>query len=155
TFGDLSHGAFRPFVVINAADLSTGARFPFTQGQFDFLCSDLDSMHIARAVAASAALPPYFTAVTFWDYAGSCGAVPPVGLAAALRESAGRYGQPARVREVRSYQDRSRRPYIHLVDGGLIDNLGVRAPIDFANDSGGFFELMQSLGYRTLTHAVF
>jgi hypothetical protein len=44
----------RPFVVINAAVLSTGARFPFTQGQFDLLCSDLGSVPIARAVAASA-----------------------------------------------------------------------------------------------------
>ena len=155
TFADLSRGPLRPFVVINAADLSTGARFPFTQGQFDFLCSDLGSVQIARAVASSAALPPYFTAITLWNYAGTCDAVPLPGLTAALREPAGTHGQSARVREVRSYQDRSRRPYIHLVDGGLIDNLGMRGPIDLAAENAGFFELLDALGYQGLTHAVF
>jgi NTE family protein len=155
TFGDLAHGAFRPFVVINASDLSTGARFPFTQGQFDLLCSDLGHVPIARAVAASAALPPYFTAITLRNYAGSCKVTPPAGLAVATRGPTGRHGELARVREARSYQDHARRPYVHLVDGGLIDNLGVRAAIDFAVENGGFLELINALGYRGLTHAVF
>jgi len=155
TFGDLAHGAFRPYIVINATDLSTGARFPFTQGQFDLLCSDLGQVAVARAVAASAALPPYFTAITLHNYAGTCDATPPPGLATAARELPDRHGDLARVREARSYQDRSRRPYVHLVDGGLIDNLGVRASIDFAVENGGFLELMDALGYHHLTHAVF
>ena len=41
TYGDLARGSMRPYVVINASALATGARFPFTQGQFDLLCSDL------------------------------------------------------------------------------------------------------------------
>lgn len=150
TFRDLSHSALRPFVVINASDLSTGARFPFTQAQFDLLCSDLGDVPVARAVAASAALPPYFTAITLRNYAGSCNVPPPPGLA-----PAGRPGEHARVRESRSYRDAAQRPFIHLVDGGLIDNLGVRAAIDFAVESGGFAELMDALGYRDVTHAVF
>lgn len=155
TFGDLAHGAFRPFVVINASDLSTGARFPFTQAQFDLLCSDLGHVPVSRAVAASAALPPYFTAITLHNYAGSCNALPPPGLTAAAHDAADRHGQHARIRETRSYRDVARRPYIHLVDGGLIDNLGVRASIDFAVENGGFPELIETLGYRDLTHAVF
>jgi len=155
TFADLAHGAFRPFVVINASDLSTGARFPFTQAQFDLLCSDLGHVPVARAVAASAALPPYFTAITLHNYAGSCTALPPPGLAAAARATADKQGEHARVRETRSYRDVARRPYIHLVDGGLIDNLGVRASIDFAVENGGFADLIDALGYRDLTHAVF
>jgi NTE family protein len=155
TFGDLARGAFRPFVVINASDLSTGARFPFTQAQFDLLCSDLGNVPMARAVAASAALPPYFTAITLRNYAGSCNATAPPGLAMAARGPANTYGQNARVREAHSYRDVARRPYVHLVDGGLIDNLGVRASIDFAVESGGFMELIDALGYHDLTHAVF
>jgi NTE family protein len=110
---------------------------------------------VARAVAASAALPPYFTAITLHNYAGSCTALPPPGLAAAAREPADKHGEHARVRETRSYRDVARRPYIHLVDGGLIDNLGVRASIDFAVENGGFADLIEALGYRDLTHAVF
>jgi NTE family protein len=155
TFGDLAHGSHRPFVVINASDLSTGARFPFTQGQFDLLCSDLGDVHVARAVAASAALPPFFTAITLRNYAGSCDAALPAGVAATARPSADTSGQHARVREAHSYRDVARRPYVHLVDGGLIDNLGVRASIDFAVENGGFMELVDALGYHDLTHAVF
>ena len=155
TFDDLAHGAFRPYVVINASDLSTGARFPFTQAQFDLLCSDLGHVPVARAVAASAALPPFFTAITLHNYAGSCNALPPPGLAKVAGEAADTHGEHARVRETRSYRDVARRPYIHLVDGGLIDNLGVRASIDFAVENGGFPELIEALGYRDLTHAVF
>jgi NTE family protein len=53
TYADLARGNMRPYVVINAAALATGARFPFTQGQFDLLCSDLGSLAVGRAVAAS------------------------------------------------------------------------------------------------------
>jgi NTE family protein len=155
TFGDLTGGAFRPYVVLNASDLSTGARFPFTQAQFDLLCSDLKQVHLARAVAASAALPPYFTAITLRNYAGSCNATSAPAAAAAVRKRTDASEDHTRIRETRSYRDVKRRPYIHLVDGGLIDNLGVRASIDFAVESGGFPELIDALGYRDLTHAVF
>jgi NTE family protein len=155
TFGDLAQGAFRPFVVINASDLSTGARFPFTQAQFDLLCSDLGQVPLARAVASSAALPPYFTAITLRNYAGSCNAKAPPGLMSVAHDSTDTAGPMARLREAHSYRDVARRPYIHLVDGGLIDNLGVRASIDFAVENGGFLELINALGYHHLTHAVF
>jgi NTE family protein len=54
-----------------------------------------------------------------------------------------------------AYLDRRRRPHIHLVDGGLIDNLGLRVAVDFAVEQGGFVELVDALGYRELTHVVF
>ena len=154
TFADLARGSLRPFVVINAADLSTGARFPFTQGQFDLLCSDLSAVPVGRAVAASAALPPYFTAITLWNYAGTCGAVSLPGLAAGFLQPSAAH-EAARLHEARSYLDRMRRPYVHLVDGGLIDNLGMRVAIDFAVELGGFVQLVEALGYHHLTHAVF
>src|SRR4029078_10011475 len=64
TYADLARGDMRPFVVINATALSTGARFPFTQTQFALLCLDLGSVKLGRAVAASAALPPFFGPIT-------------------------------------------------------------------------------------------
>jgi NTE family protein len=155
TYADLVRGPWRPFIVINATDFSTGARFPFTQGQFDLLCSDLGAVSLGRSVAASAALPPYFSAITLWNYAGQCDAVPLPGLAAAFLDPVGAPRQSARGREARGYRDRVKRPYIHLVDGGLIDNLGVRAPIDFAIESGGFQELADALGYHDIGAAVF
>jgi NTE family protein len=32
--------------------------------------------------------------------------------------------------DLRAFQDSVRRPYIHLVDGGLADNLGMRAVLE-------------------------
>ena len=60
-----------------------------------------------------------------------------------------------RLEEARTYLDRSRRPHVHLVDGGLIDNLGLRVAGDFAVEQGGFFELVDALGYHDVTHVVF
>ena len=154
TYADLAKGDMRPFVVINAAALSTGARFPFTQGQFDLLCSDLSSVSIGRAVAASAALPPFFSAITLESYAGSCGQITLPGMATAV-DAVGARVRTVRLEEARTYMDRARRPHIHLVDGGLIDNLGLRVAGDFAVEHGGFFELVNALGYHDVTHIVF
>jgi NTE family protein len=143
----------RPFVVINAAALATGARFPFTQTQFDLLCSDLGSISIGRAVAASAALPPFFSAITLESYAGTCGPVSLPGITSSSERAA--RTRMVRLEEARTYVDRSRRPHVHLVDGGLIDNLGLRVAGDFAVEQGGFFELVEALGYRDVTHVVF
>src|SRR6266480_254006 len=41
TFHDLLAQGRRPFLMINATDMSLGSRFEFTQDQFDLLCSDL------------------------------------------------------------------------------------------------------------------
>jgi NTE family protein len=56
TFADLRE-APGPRVFINATDLSSGERFTFTQDTFDLICSNIDSMPIATAVAASSAPP--------------------------------------------------------------------------------------------------
>ena len=153
TYSDLARGNMRPFVVINASALATGARFPFTQAQFDLLCSDLGSVSVGRAVAASAALPPFFGAITIDSFAGSCGPVSLPGIAAKI--DATTPTRVVRLEEARTYLDRSRRPHVHLVDGGLIDNLGLRVAGDFAVEHGGFFELVEALGYRDVSHVVF
>src|SRR5262245_53001697 len=120
----------RPYVIISASDMALGSRFEFTQDFFDLLCSDLDKLPISRAVAASSALPLLFSPVTLWNYAGTCALPPPPPFQAAQGELAAR--QQQRAREVFSYLDRAQRPYIHLLDGGLADNLGIRGLIESA-----------------------
>ena len=152
-YDDLARGNMRPYVVINAAALATGARFPFTQTQFDLLCLDLGSVKLSHAVAASAALPPFFGAITLENHAGTCGPVSLPGIASQPASSA--QARSVRLAEARTYMDRSRRPNIHLVDGGLIDNLGLRVAGDFAVEQGGFVELVEALGYPDVTHVIF
>src|SRR6266404_5651880 len=51
TFNDLLKRNRRPFLSLNATDMSAGSTFQFTQDQFDYLCSDISNCPIARAVA--------------------------------------------------------------------------------------------------------
>ena len=50
TFGDLDRGD-GPLILAMATDISTGSRFTFVQSEFDMICSDLDSVPLARAAA--------------------------------------------------------------------------------------------------------
>ena len=132
TFGTVDAGG-RPLLRVNATDLSTGNPFRFDQDQFDFICSDISSFPIARAIGASAALPIIFPPITLENYAGTCGFKIPAWLDTSLKESrqvSTRQWRHARVME--SYLDQENRPYIHLVDGGISDNLAVCNPIRLA-----------------------
>lgn len=72
TYKDLiektKHEKHRPYLVINATDMTTGSLFPFIQLQFDLLCSDLNGFRIADAVAASAAYPVLLPALTLTNH---------------------------------------------------------------------------------------
>jgi NTE family protein len=119
--------ARRPFVVINATDMSLGARFEFTQDQFDLICSDLAEFPLSRAVAASMAVPFLFGPLTLVNHSADCAA-----QRQPLLESLGRLSrrEEQRARELRTYLDAAGRPYVHLLDGGLSDNLGLRGPLE-------------------------
>ena len=132
TYGSLARVARAPFVILNATDLSVGARFEFTQDHFDAICVDLSQYPLARAVAASAAAPPAVSPLALRNFAGQCGyQLPPWASAAAI---AGDDGDAARrtllAAEQAAYQHSARYPYLHLVDGSIADDLGVRALTD-------------------------
>ncbi|MFL5416056.1 MAG: patatin-like phospholipase family protein [Myxococcales bacterium] len=128
TYGDLLKTG-GPFVVVNGADVTTGARFAFTQDTFDVLCSDLSAYPIARAVATSSALPPMLTPISLRNRAGSCGWQEPAWAKAGVPGAPlGRGG--LRALEIRSYENATERPYVHLFDGGIAENLGLRALIE-------------------------
>ena len=126
TFADLK-AANGPFVIINGTDVTTGARFSFTQDYFDAICGDLSKMTLGRAVATSTALPPLLTPITLEDRAGTCGWKPPAWQAAA-EAAVGQSETPGRAllraRALQAYANTGR-PYIHLFDGGLSENLGL------------------------------
>jgi NTE family protein len=126
TFGDLKL-ANGPFVIINSTDVTTGARFSFTQEYFDAICGDLSQVTLGRAIATSTALPPMLTPITLENRGGTCGRKAP-GWQAAAEAAIGESETPGRAllraRALQSYQDPAR-PYIHLFDGGLSENLGL------------------------------
>ena len=133
TFADLDaavrqHG--RPFVLINATDMARTSRFEFTQDQFDLLCSDISTYKVSRAVAASSALPVVFSPITLANYAGQCGFSAPQWMTRALRDRHDYVRRYAVASDLKTYLDADKRKYVHLLDGGLSDNLGLRAMLD-------------------------
>ena len=75
TFSDLAaHDG--PYLAINATDLGIGNRFTFTQERFNLLCSDLGSFSVARAVAASSAVPVAFAPITLRNFDTCSSAMP-------------------------------------------------------------------------------
>lgn len=132
TFADLVHRS-TPAALVSGTDLSTGARFEFTQETFDLLCSDLGQVRLARAAAASSAVPVVLSPVTFHNYGGRCGAPRPAWAADVAdptnrRRPAGR--ALMRQRDIEALEDSVNRPYIHVVDGGVSDNLGLRGVLE-------------------------
>lgn len=131
TFADLNRpGA--PLVVINTTDLATGARFPFTQWAFDLICADLDQYPVSRAVAASSAVPIVLSPITLKSFAGSCGYEPPAWLGEALKDERVTHRKLA-ARDIEDYLDQKKRPWVHMVDGGISDNLGLRGFYNFVS----------------------
>jgi NTE family protein len=139
TYGDLLKRNERPWLAIHASDMATLSRFEFHQAQFDMICSDLSRLPIAWASASSAALPLVLSPISLKNYAGQCGYQVPAWLKEEKRKghlSAQRVGAQ-RANELLSYLDIEKRPYIHLLDGGLSDNMALRGLIEGATVMGG------------------
>jgi hypothetical protein len=133
TYADVIARNRRPFVILNATDMTTGTQFPFTQDQFDLLCSDLAGVPLARAAASSSAFPGGLTALTFKNYASSCGYRQPAWVMLAAEDHASRVNprRTARAENRLSLAaEGPARPYIHLTDGGVADNIGLRGPLE-------------------------
>ena len=132
TFGDLVNKP-GPLIIATATDISTGSRLGFVQSDFDLVCSDLAKVPLSRAAAASSAVPLVLSPVTLDNYGGTCGYRDPA-WARAIADPGNR-ARPAgralqRYKEMQSFQDGKDRPYLHLVDGGVSDNLGMRAVLE-------------------------
>jgi NTE family protein len=142
TFGELRSRRPWPHLLVTATDLTTGAPFEFTPEQFAVICSDLDSVPLSFAVAASSAVPLLLSPMTVRNYAGTC-------PGADARDGDSYPGRNLSARLLRkvaeSYRNAGERPYIHLVDGGLADNLGVRSLVDHTIASGSLHEAFKSL----------
>ncbi len=154
TFADLvrKRGAG---VIINATDLTRGAPFSFIADQFALICSDLGKVRLARAAVASAAVPVLFSPVSFRNYAGQCGYETPDWVKTDMSGPSGNSRRSQRAELISSYLASSDRPYIHLVDGGLSDNLGLRAVLDEVIFAGGIQQAIERQKLGDTDHILF
>jgi NTE family protein len=161
----------QPFVILNATDLGHETGFPFTQNRFDLICSDLDRYKLAYAVAASANFPMVFSPIGINNYSGDCAAQrdpawldrgPPRWIASYApydaSDQAGAKAPSPRsdglaalrgARQAREYLDlglTADDKVLHLIDGGLVDNLGVQSTLaleDEAECAPGVFQRLR------------
>lgn len=146
TYSDLRRDG--PQIFVGATDLAEGPRIIFNKSNFDVMCADLSGIRLSRAAAASSAVPVLLSSVTIDNYGGTCdyrfpswtklfvdNPDPPRPAARTLR----------RLQELQNYADRTKRPYLHLVDGGVSDNIGVRGLLDVL----ATFEALHAAGIAT------
>ncbi|UCD35860.1 MAG: patatin-like phospholipase family protein [Nitrospiraceae bacterium] len=154
TFGDMA-AAQGPLVVVNATDMVTGIRLGFIQDAFDVLCSDISSFPVARATAASSAVPILLTPISLRNYAGTCDFALPERLQKMLDEHYVTERSFHQVNNVRPYLDADKMRNIHLVDGGVADNLGLRAVLDRVLAFGSVWETLKFAGNENVHKIAF
>ena len=146
TFNDLDR-LNGPFISVSATDITSGSRILFTPINFDIMCTDLGSFRVARAAAASSAVPVVLSPLTINNYGGTCDHKLPKWTQPFLSND--NPPRPAaraleRIRELRELQS-GQEPYLHLVDGAVSDNLGLRGVLDIVN----MLEALKEAGYKT------
>lgn len=156
TFADLLEKG-GPVAIATGTDISTGSRFAFFQNDFDLICSDLNKVRLSRAAATSSAVPVLLSAVTFNNYGGTCGYQYPAWVAE-VAKTEGRARPSARAfqryLEMQSFQDGKDRPYLHLVDGGVSDNIGVRGVIETLEELGASAKFRGEVGFGVVKRIV-
>ena len=115
----------RPTVWLNASDIANHAPFVFEPNTFRAFCSDLATVPISEAVAASAAVPVIFAPVTLETFSERCAWETPQWVRYASEHAAAPALLKADARALVAYRDPERTKYIRLLDGGLTDNFGL------------------------------
>lgn len=143
-----------PLILINASDLSSGARVSFVQDFFSLLCSDINNFPVTKAVAASASVPLLFEPVVLENFDG-CDVGPAL---TRLQQAAGEFKGSQMELAVESISrlatQKDRYRYLHLVDGGITDNLGLRSIYELVELYGGIGRFMQVMGRTSDSRSV-
>jgi predicted acylesterase/phospholipase RssA len=127
----------RPFVILHATNMANGGRFEFTQDGFDFMGSDLAPFPVGRAAAAASAFPFLLSPVSLKSYPPPANFVKPPDVTNALAQ---RDDNKARYHWARHLEDlvNPGARWIHLLDGGLADNIGLRSILTAYDRTSGF-----------------
>ena len=141
TYQKLIDNDRRPYIALNATNMTTGERFTFTQQQFDLIGSDLSKYPIARAVAASSAFPFLLSPISLGNHPAAEGYDLPTDMKLALDPESARVNMRRYLwaqNRADYHQHKADHPYLHLMDGGLADNLGLRYLMDNYRRTSGF-----------------
>jgi NTE family protein len=154
TFADFNERG-GPIIRINATEVSTGTQFTFSQELFDPLCTNLSTFPISRAVAASSAVPVLFSSITVNNYAGTCDFQLSQSQINALQDPDRSSRRRHLTRKYSQYLNREEHAYLHLYDGGLTDNLGVRPLLNRIALAGDAWQLAKAQGLENVKRILF
>jgi NTE family protein len=132
----------RPFIILHATNMANGGRFQFTQDVFDLMRSDLGPLSVARAVAAASAFPFLLNPLTLQSFPMPADFTVPADIRNGLEHRELNWARYTWARQrmdlvngPTSSEPAKPRKWVHLLDGGLSDNLGLRSLLD-AYDRG-------------------
>lgn len=114
-----------PPIILNAADLRRGVPFAFAPPWFDALCSDLGKVRVADAVAAASAYPLGIRPVLLEAFPESCAHGQLNWAETLLNDPATSAVGRATANAMAHYHSGSGARYLHLLDGGVVDNFGL------------------------------
>ncbi len=152
TFADMRRRN-APLILINASDLSTGSRLSFVQEYFNLICSDIDAFPVAKAVAASSAVPLIFNPVVIENHQGCDTKEFRQVLEQAKRRRANAQITLAAENLEKLVSNKEKYRYLHLVDGGITDNLGLRSFFEIIELYGGIKPFTDKVGHRNVSNS--
>jgi len=116
-------------------------------------CSDLSTVKLSHAAAASSAVPLVLSPVTLDNHGGACGFRMPEWMEAEAKPTArpwpGSWVQH-RIKELEAFANGKNRPFLHLVDGGLVGNLGLSIILELLRELEGNPQFDDAVGLRNL-----
>ena len=142
-----------PFIMINASEVGFGTQIAFEQRQFDMFCLNVSEMPVSKAVMASSAVPVAFSPITFRNQSDQCDNKLPRWVRNALQEGNIQSRNYHLAHKYKTFQDVENYPYIHLYDGVLTDNLGLRSIINVFGRQGGAWNTLKLINHKNVRKA--
>jgi NTE family protein len=143
-----------PRIVINATEIYHGVPFAFAAPWFDAICSDLGSVRVADAVAASMAVPLAFQPIVAATHGGNCPTPTPAWVHDAARDHTGSLVLRETAQAFESYRAPDGVKLLSLADGGVYDNFGLSSFVTLRRASGtpyGPFSARDAVKVRRLS----
>ena len=136
TFSDLPS---RPKLRIHATDLALGSRFTFSDDDFRKIGSDLSTYPVAYACAASSAFPVALSPLTLINHGETKTTQELLDTDRVYRRltrNARRDVLADLKRQGREHYNDKANAFVHLADGGIVDNQGLGALLDEFDTAG-------------------
>lgn len=136
TFAELPS---RPALRIHATDLALGSRFTFSEDDFEKIGSDLSTYPVAYACAASSAFPVLLSPLTLKNYGETMGLEDLYETDRVYRRLTRNSRQDVLAdlkRLAREHYNDKSNGFVHLADGGIVDNQGLGALLDEFDTTG-------------------